>query len=42
MPEYTDIESGLEKRLKQWMIETDDPFDHGSRNPETNAIVGLE
>jgi arylsulfatase A-like enzyme len=42
LDEYSDIESGLEKRLKQWMIETDDPFDHGRRNPVTRVILDLE
>ena len=40
--EYSDIESDLEKRLKQWMIETDDPFDHGKRNPLTKTLSALE
>lgn len=42
MPEYAYIQPDPEERLNQWMIETDDPFDHGRRNSETDDIVGLE
>ncbi len=36
--EYASIQKKLEKRLKQWMKDTDDPFDTGPRDPETGML----
>ena len=35
---FTDIKNHLEQRLRRWMNETGDPFDHGPRNPDTGML----
>ncbi len=36
--EYAEIQAKMERRLQQWIKETDDPFDTGKRNPETRIL----
>ncbi len=41
--EYAKVQQRLERRLKQWMAKTDDPFDSGPRDPETGILkLGAE
>jgi len=41
--EYAEIQAKLENRLRQWIKETDDPFDSGQRDPESKILqVGQE
>ena len=35
---FIKVENELEARLKQWMRETDDPFDTGERDPATGML----
>ncbi len=37
--EYKGIQDKLEKRLKQWIKQTDDPFDSGERDPKTGMLL---
>ena len=37
-PKAKDIQVQLERRLRQWMEETEDPFDRGPRDPETGML----
>jgi arylsulfatase A-like enzyme len=37
-PEYAEIQQQLEKRLQQWIRDTDDPFETGERDPETGIL----
>ena len=37
-PEYAQVESEMENRLKRWMQQTDDPFDTGKRLPVTGML----
>jgi len=37
-PAYADIAAAMEKRLQQWLAETDDPFDTGPRYPGTDML----
>lgn len=37
--EYKEIQARLEKRLKQWMKDTEDPFDTGERDPKTGMLL---
>lgn len=37
--DYSEIENELEARLKQWMRETDDPFDTGQRDTDTRILM---
>ncbi len=37
-PEYAAIEKQLDKRLMQWMMDTDDPFYTGKRDPKTGIL----
>lgn len=38
-PEYADIQAVLEKRLKEWIDFTNDPFEYGERDPETGMLL---
>ncbi|MEM6428585.1 MAG: sulfatase-like hydrolase/transferase [Deinococcota bacterium] len=37
-PEYKDVAEKLEQRLKQWLSDTQDPFDTGARLPATDML----
>ena len=37
-PDYAEIQQQLEQRLRQWMAQTDDPFETGERDPETGML----
>lgn len=37
-PDYAEIQQQLEHRLKQWMEQTDDPFEIGERDPKTGML----
>jgi len=37
-PEHRRIENGLESLLRRWMKQTDDPFETGSREEETQML----
>jgi len=36
---YAEVQCELEKRLNQWIEQTDDPFDAGDRDPETGMLL---
>ncbi len=38
-PEYKDVTEALEARLKQWMRDTNDPFETGARDSETGMLL---
>lgn len=38
-PEYAGVQNMLEKRLKEWMDFTNDPFEYGERDPETGMLL---
>ncbi|MEE8399977.1 MAG: sulfatase [Desulfobacterales bacterium] len=38
-PEYAEIQEQMEQRLRQWIEETNDPFDTGERDPETGILL---
>lgn len=37
-PLYADVQQQLERRLKQWMVETGDPFETGERDSKTGML----
>ena len=37
-PEYTEMQQQMEQRLRQWIVETDDPFETGDRDPATGML----
>ena len=37
--EYKDIQFRMEKTLKGWMYKTEDPFDYGEREKDTNILI---
>jgi len=37
--EYADVQQQMEARLKQWMRQTEDPFETGRRDPETGMLL---
>ena len=36
---HAEVQNTLEKRLNQWIEQTDDPFDTGERDPETGMLL---
>ncbi len=37
-PEHKEIQVQLEQRLQQWIMDTDDPFETGERDPKTGML----
>ena len=37
-PEFAAVQASVEERLRQWMVETGDPFDDGERDPSTGML----
>jgi arylsulfatase A-like enzyme len=37
-PQCAEVRAELEKRLQEWMSETEDPFDTGPRDPESGIL----
>jgi arylsulfatase A-like enzyme len=38
-PDHSEIQNSLEARLKQWMQDTEDPFETGERDPDTGMLL---
>jgi arylsulfatase A-like enzyme len=38
-PDYSAVQKNMEEHLKQWIRDTEDPFDTGERDPETGMLM---